>query len=134
MKANLMSAPKLRVARPTDNIEKLKPFYIDGLGLRLLSEFSDHDGFSGVMIGAPDATYHFEFTHCAGHIAGSAPTQDNLIVFYLPDETAWTRAVMRMQQVGYDPVQSFNLYWDRLGRTFEDADGYRVVLQNAEWG
>ena len=24
-------------------------------------------------------------------------------------------------------------YWDRCGRTFEDLDGYRVVLQNAAW-
>ncbi len=26
-----------------------------------------------------------------------------------------------------------NPYWDKLGRTFEDPDGYRVVLQNADW-
>jgi len=24
-------------------------------------------------------------------------------------------------------------YWDAHGRTFEDLDGYRVVLQNAAW-
>lgn len=28
----------------------------------------------------------------------------------------------------------FNPYWDRLGLTFEDPDGDRVVLQNAAWG
>jgi hypothetical protein len=33
----------------------------------------------------------------------------------------------------YEPVPSFNPYWDRAGRTFEDPDGYRVVLQNAPW-
>jgi hypothetical protein len=30
-------------------------------------------------------------------------------------------------------VQSFNPYWDQHGKTFEDPDGYRVVLQNAAW-
>jgi hypothetical protein len=24
-------------------------------------------------------------------------------------------------------------YWDLQGKTFEDIDGYRVVLQNAVW-
>jgi len=33
----------------------------------------------------------------------------------------------------YKPVKPFNPYWDKKGRTFEDPDGYRVVLQNAEW-
>lgn len=27
---------------------------------------------------------------------------------------------------------SFNPYWDASGQTFEDADGYRIVLQNAK--
>ncbi len=30
-------------------------------------------------------------------------------------------------------VASFNPYWDACGQTFEDPDGYRIVLQNAEW-
>lgn len=28
-------------------------------------------------------------------------------------------------------VVSFYPYWDKQGKTFEDPDGYRVVLQNA---
>jgi len=30
-------------------------------------------------------------------------------------------------------VKAFNPYWDRKGLTFEDPDGYRVVLENEEW-
>jgi hypothetical protein len=30
-------------------------------------------------------------------------------------------------------VRSFNPYWDARGRTYADHDGYRIVLQNAEW-
>jgi len=30
-------------------------------------------------------------------------------------------------------VPSFNPYWDRDGVTFEDPDGYRVVVQRAAW-
>ena len=121
----------LRVARPTDHLEDVVRFYTDGLGLSPLGSFEDHDGFDGVMLGVPGGAYHLEFIRKRGHPAGPAPTQDNLLVFYLPDREAWQRALDRMFAAGYDPVPSFNPYWDRVGRTFEDADGYRVVLQNA---
>ncbi|MEX1663577.1 VOC family protein [Thioclava sp. 15-R06ZXC-3] len=129
-----MTIAKLRIARPTDDIEALKPFYIDGLCLKVLAKFSDHSGFDGLMVGDPELPYHFEFTKNSEHLAGRAPTKDNLIVFYLPDTREWKQAVQRMQDVGFAPVTSFNPYWDILGRTFEDPDGYRVVLQNASWG
>jgi predicted acetyltransferase len=54
-------------------------------------------------------------------------------VFYLPDDSEWTSAVERMEGAGYKSVPSLNPYWDRHGRTFEDPDGYRVVLQNSAW-
>lgn len=123
----------LRVARPTNDLAAVIRFYREGLGLLELFRFSDHDGFDGVMLGHPEDAYHFEFTYARGHDAGRAPSQDNLVVFYLPDPEDWDQAVQRMKDHGYDPVRSFNPYWDRRGVTFEDCDGYRVVLQNADW-
>lgn len=125
--------PTLRVARPSDDLDRLLPFYRDGLGLDLLAHFTDHDGFDGIMLGKAGAPYHFEFTRAAGHAAGRAPTADNLLVFYLPDRAEWQAAVDRMRAAGFDPVPAFNPYWDRDGATFEDPDGYRIVLQNAAW-
>ncbi len=125
--------PVLRVARPTDNIQALLKFYEKGLGLSVLFRFSDHEGFDGVMLGAPHAPYHFEFTRAHGHKAGRAPTKDNLLVFYIPKRTEWEVAVQRMTDAGFAPVTAFNPYWDREGLTFEDPDGYRVVLQHALW-
>jgi catechol 2,3-dioxygenase-like lactoylglutathione lyase family enzyme len=129
-----MNAPILRVARATDDIEALLPFYRDGLGFDVLYRFEDHDGFDGIMLGRQGAPYHFEFTRAHGHVAGRAPTQDNLLVFYLPAVPEWQAAVDRMEAAGFPPVQAFNAYWDRRGRTFEDPDGYRVVIQNSAWG
>jgi catechol 2,3-dioxygenase-like lactoylglutathione lyase family enzyme len=123
----------LRVARPSDDLDALLPFYRDGLGFELLYRFEDHAGFDGVMLGRPGAPYHFEFTRAAGHVAGRAPTEDNLLIFYIPDEAEWQAAVARMQDAGFDPVPAFNPYWDANGRTFEDPDGYRVVIQHAAW-
>ena len=85
------------------------------------------------MIGIEDAPYHFEFTRQRGHVAGRASTEDRLLVFYLPDEAGWKAAVDQMTAGGYEPVPSYNPYWDRHGRTYEDPDGYRVVLQNGAW-
>jgi catechol 2,3-dioxygenase-like lactoylglutathione lyase family enzyme len=121
------------VARPTDDVEALIPFYRDGLGLDILCRFEDHQGFDGVMLGLVGAPYHFELTSAHGHTVGRAPTQDNLVIFYLPDMAEWRAAVNRMESAGFPPVPAFNPYWDRHGRTFEDPDGYRVVLQNAAW-
>lgn len=129
----MTTTPILRIARPTDDLEALLPFYRDGLGLSLLFRFEDHDGFDGMMLGQEGAPYHFEFTRAKGHLAGRAPTQDNLLVFYLPDAGEWKAAVQRMQDAGFASVASFNPYWDREGVTFEDPDGYRVVLQRAAW-
>jgi hypothetical protein len=37
-----------------------------------------------------------------------------------------------MLAAGFRAVASFNPYWERRGRTFEDP-GYRTVRQNAAW-
>lgn len=84
-----------------------------------------------MMLRRQGEPYHFEFTHAHGHRVGRAPTKDNLLVFYMPDPVHWEAAVRRMQDAGFEPVSAFNDYWDQAGRTFEDPDGYRVVLQGS---
>ena len=66
--------------------------------------------FDGVMLGPPDAPYHLEFTKAHGHLAGRAPTADNLLVFYLRDEREWNDAVARMKKAGDEPASSLNPY------------------------
>ncbi|PTB70697.1 Glyoxalase/Bleomycin resistance protein/Dihydroxybiphenyl dioxygenase [Trichoderma citrinoviride] len=122
----------LRIARPSDNIDALIPFYVDGLGFELLYRFNQHEGFDGIMLGHKGAGYHLEFTSKTGHTVGRAPTEDNLLVFYLPEGNDFEDAVRRMEKAGFAAVKSFNPYWDRCGKTFEDADGYRVVLVSTE--
>ena len=123
----------LRVARPTDNLEKIASLYEKGLGYIRLSEFSDHDGFDGIIIGKPGHPYHLEFTTHNSTIAGKAPTKDNLLVFYLPNSDEWKLQCDKMIEAGFRSVESYNPYWDKNGKTFEDPDGYRVVLVNQSW-
>ena len=123
----------LRVARPTDNMPEVTKFYRDGLGLEVLASFENHEGFDGVILGRKGTPYHLEFTHHRGHKVGKAPSQDNLLVFHIPDEAEWKGAIERMRKHGYEPVKSYNPFWDNGGKTFEDVDGYRVVLFNRRW-
>ncbi|MBO8164373.1 MAG: VOC family protein [Brevibacillus sp.] len=121
---------QFRVARPTNQLDKVIQFYRDGLGLRQVAAFEGHDGYDGVMFGLPGVDYHLEFTQ---HVEGSpcpAPTRDNLLVFYIPDREKRDAIVARLQEMGYGPVEPENPYWRERGVTIEDPDGWRVVLMN----
>jgi len=107
--------------------------YISGLGFQLLAEFNNHNGFDGVIIGHPGHAYHLEFTHHSGRMVGRAPTKDNLLVFYMPDYQEWVGVCGAMETAGFRSVASYNSYWDVSGKSYEDIDGYRVVLQNTDW-
>jgi prolyl oligopeptidase len=54
-------------------------------------------------------------------------------VFYINDSKEWELQCRKMAKAGFVKVDSFNPYWDKRGKTFEDADGCRVVLQNSDW-
>jgi catechol 2,3-dioxygenase-like lactoylglutathione lyase family enzyme len=129
----MKSAWTLRVARPTDRLTEIAEMYRVGLGFTELARFAEHDGFDGVILGHPDASYHLEFTTQRGHSVGRAPTKDHLLVFYLPNSAEWKTCCARMIAAGFRQVESDNPYWNVTGRTFEDPDGYRVVLQNDTW-
>lgn len=123
----------LRVARPTDDLDAVTAFYRDGLGFEVVGGFGGTGTIDGVMLGHPEYDYHLEFTFHHGHEAGGEPSDEHLLVFYLPDRTRWADAVDQLRARGHEPVRSSNPYWEERGATFEDPDGYRVVLENADW-
>lgn len=123
----------LRVARPTDDLEAVVTFYRDGMGFEVLGSFEDHQGFDGVMLGHAGMGYHLELTHERGHKMGRAPNPEHLLIFYLPDPEVWQSMVDHLKRQGHEPVASNNPYWDRRGKTFEDPDGYRVVIARMAW-
>ena len=123
----------LRIARPVSALERSVDLYRKGLGLIEIGRFEDHAGFDGVMLGRPGLPYHFEFTHCRAHPVAPTPTAEDLLVFYLPDLDDWVPACATMLEAGFVEVPPFNPYWGRRGRTFEDHDRYRLVLEQARW-
>ncbi|MFC4559000.1 VOC family protein [Virgibacillus kekensis] len=130
MQFNSFSAAQVRIARPTDKFEEVIKFYERGLGLERLTDFENHNGYTGVILGIPNAAYHLEFTKHAKGSPCPAPTEDNLLVFYIPDKEEIDRVADRLLGMGYPDVPPENNYWKEKGITIEDPDGWRIVLMN----
>lgn len=119
---------QLRIARPTDQLETVIQFYRDGLGLPVIGAFEKHSGYDGVMLGLPGYDTHLEFTQHEDGSPCPAPSKDNLLVFYLPDQAAIDRLAQHLAAMGYPPVPPENPYWQDRAVTIEDPDGWRIVL------
>lgn len=118
----------VRVARPTDRLEAVVAFYEEGLGLPRIGSFQGHAGYDGVMLGLPGQEYHLEFTRHAEGSPCPAPTRDNLLVLYFSDHEHLARLRAKLESLGHRPVEPENPYWRGKSVTFEDPDGWRVVL------
>jgi catechol 2,3-dioxygenase-like lactoylglutathione lyase family enzyme len=125
--------PQLRIARPSRDLTAATEFYTRALGLDVLGTFTDHDGFDGVMLGHEGWPYHLELTHRRRAPIAPCTTDEDLLVFYMPDRAEWSAAVQRVRDLGATEVESSNPYWAVRGVTFRDPDGYRFVLENAGW-
>lgn len=127
-----MGAPVLRVARACSDLGQARRFYCDALGLSVIAEFADHDGFDGLIVGLPGAGWHLELVVAHGATV-ARPSAEDLIVLYEPDRSAYERRLQQLRATGAAQVTSSNPYWDRCGATFEGPDGYRTVLANRAW-
>jgi catechol 2,3-dioxygenase-like lactoylglutathione lyase family enzyme len=120
---------QVRVARHTERLDELVAFYRDGLGLPEIGGFRGHDGYDGVFLSLPGTGAHLELTAGGGHGA-PAPHPESLLVLYLGDEAAVQAVAARL---GAEPVSPANPYWAEHGLTFEDPDGFGVVLVPEPW-
>jgi catechol 2,3-dioxygenase-like lactoylglutathione lyase family enzyme len=120
---------QVRKARQTARLDEVVAFYRDGLGLPEIARFADHDGYDGVMLDLPGTRAHLEFTATA-HLPAPVPHPEDLLVLYVGSEAEVARLVARS---GATPVISANPYWDQVGVTISDPDGFRVVLVAGTW-
>ena len=123
----------VRIARPVSDVNRAATMYKRGLGFTEAGRFENHDGFDGVMLEKAGLGFHFEFTHCRTNPISPSPTPEDLVVLYVPSAEPWQARCAAMLSAGFQEVESFNPHWKQHGRTFEDADGYRVVIEQASW-
>jgi catechol 2,3-dioxygenase-like lactoylglutathione lyase family enzyme len=123
---------QIRVARPTNDLSAAATFYRDVLGLPVLASFEDHDGFSGVIFGLPDASRQLELVSHEGAVP--APTSEDQLVLYLGSAERVEADADRLREAGFAPRLSPNPYWQRTGAVcFVDPDGYWLVLSPQAW-
>lgn len=125
-----MGATHVRIARPTDKLEKVVAFYHNALGLPIIGSFADHDGYNGYMLGIKGAEIHLEFTQLGKGEPCPAPSADNLLVLYFATPIAYNEAIELMESFGHTEVEPENPYWLGRSKTYADPDGWRVVLHN----
>jgi hypothetical protein len=81
------------------------------------------------MLDLPGTGAHLEFTATA-HVPPPTPHVEDLLVLYLGDRAAVDGVLARL---GDAAVPSANPYWDEVGVTVVDPDGFRVVLVADSW-
>lgn len=128
-----MDSVQFRIARPTTKLKQVVDFYTQALKLPKLGLFSDHANYDGVMIGLPDSKYHLEFTYNPNTTNIPSPTPENLLVFYYLDPEKYKLATDSLSNHGHSPVEPENPYWQDKSLTYEDPDGWRVVLVNGTY-
>lgn len=118
---------KLRVARHTNNLEKIIAFYRDILGLEVLGEFKDHSNYDGVFLGSKKLAWHLEFT-VSNEQPEHTADEDDLLVFYVESIDEYNIIKDRFKNNSIDEVKAKNPYWNDNGITYLDPDSFRIVI------
>ncbi len=124
----------LRIARPSHDLRASQRFWVDGLGLDILfrADSTAEGGRPLLMVGWPDAAWHLELVGDPENATPATPTEEDLLVLYVNGEVD-EDVVGRLVDAGGTRVSARNPYWDRLGVTIADPDGYRLVLASLSW-
>lgn len=126
-----IAAAQLRIARPTAELAAVRSFYVEAVGLPVVAEWEDHDGYAGVVVGLPDASRQLELL--AADVTPT-PTNEDQLVLYLRSPDAVAALARRIEASGHRPRPAANPYWQETGATcFVDPDGYWLVLSPLDW-
>lgn len=117
----------LRVARHTNNLEKIEAFYVNILGFERLGDFQNHNNYDGVFIGKPDLDWHFEFTE-SNDKANHHFDEDDILVLYPTTILKYNDMLNSVLNNNISTITSKNPYWNENGKMFLDPDGYRIVI------
>lgn len=116
-----------RFARHTNDLENIKAFYIDILGLEFLGNFKNHEGYDGIFIGNRDSDWHLEFTK-SNENAKHEFNDDDLLVFYPKLKLEYDTIISRFIENKIPTLVAKNNYWNNNGKMFLDPDGFRIVI------
>lgn len=121
----------LRVARHTDNLQKIEDFYVNILGFERLGGFQNHNNYDGIFIGKPNLDWHFEFTK-SNEKANHYFDEDDILVLYPETILEYDNLLNKISANHVSFVISKNPYWNDSevsgGKMFLDPDGFRIII------
>lgn len=117
----------LRVARHTNDLERIVDFYVNILGFELLGDFQNHNHYDGVFVGKSGLDWHFEFTKSEEE-ANHTFDQDDVIVLYPKSIIDYDVLVSNLIHGNIPILTANNPFWNENGVMCMDPDGYRIVL------
>lgn len=118
-----------RFARHTNNLERLKSFYIEILRLKLLGGFENHNGYDGIFIGKPNENWHLEFTK-SDEVINFNFAEEDILVFYPNTKLEFELIHDNLIANKIEFIQAKNNYWNDNGKMILDPDGYRIVISH----
>jgi len=118
-----------RFARHTNDLEKIKSFYIHILGFELLGCFKNHNGYDGIFIGKSNENWHLEFTKSEETITFNFGDED-FLVFYPNCIEDYDRIIFSLNKNAIKRRPTKNPYWNENGKLFFDPDGYGIIISN----
>ena len=118
-----------RFARHTNDLEKIKSFYIDILGFELLGKFENHNNYDGIFIGKENENWHLEFTK-SNEVVLFNFNEDDILVFYPQDKIEYESVIYKIQSKNIEFIEAKNPYWNENGKMILDPDGYRIIISD----
>ena len=120
---------KLRFARHTNNLEKIKSFYINILGFEILGSFENHNNYDGIFIGKPKLDWHLEFTK-SNETVNFNFSEEDYLVFYSENKLEYNRILEKISKNNIEFITSKNPYWNENGKMILDPDGFGIIISN----
>jgi len=117
----------LRVARHTNDLERIENFYVDILGFERLGGFQNHNNYDGVFIGKSGLDWHFEFTQSDSKAKHTFDEED-VIVLYPKTISDYNELENKLVRNNISTIAAINPFWNENGKMFQDPDGYRIVI------
>ena len=133
MNQNSKKIMELRIARHTDNLNKIKEFYTEIIGLKVLFSFENHNGYNGVFLGKEGTTWHLEFTSSKDK-ANHKFDDEDLLVFYPREQTDYDEIIGRIETCNIQQFKPKNPFWVDNGVLIHDPDGYGVIVSSLKVG
>ena len=118
-----------RFARHTNDLERIKSFYITVLGFELLGSFENHNGYDGIFIGKQNENGHLEFTKSDAIVDFNFGEED-ILVFYPNSKLEYEIMLAKIKLHSIEFIATKNPYWNDNGKMFLDPDGYRIVISH----